>query len=187
MVHGGGGGIGTAAIQLAKALGARVVTTVGSAEKADAVEALGADLAINYRESDFVAELRDFAPDGADVILDNIGAKYLGRNVESLALQGRLVVIGFQGGVKGELDLGLLCTASRCSDLDLCSGPGRPPRRPRSWPASRRSAWPLVADGAVKPIVHTTVAFGRCRREPTRSSRPAATSARSYSRRRLTQ
>jgi putative PIG3 family NAD(P)H quinone oxidoreductase len=156
LVHGGGGGIGTAAIQLGAALGARVATTVGSAEKAEAVKSLGADIAINYRESDFVAELREFDPDGADVILDSIGAKYLGRNLESLAVQGRLVVIGFQGGAKGELDLALLARRRGAVISTLL--------RPR--PAADKAAiiasveenvWPLVADGAYKPIVHATV------------------------------
>lgn len=156
LVHGGGGGIGTAAIQLAKALGAKVVTTVGSAAKAEAVKALGADLAINYHDSDFVALLRDFNPDGADVILDNIGAKYLGRNVESLALQGRLVVIGFQGGVKGELDLGLLAQR-RGAVISTLLRP-RPTAAKAAIIASiEQSVWPLVADGTVKPIVHATV------------------------------
>jgi putative PIG3 family NAD(P)H quinone oxidoreductase len=156
LVHGGAGGIGTVAIQLAKALGARVVTTVGSAEKADAVKALGADLAINYRESDFVAELREFDPEGADVILDNVGAKYLGRNVESLAMQGRLVVIGFQGGVKGELDLGLL-SRRRGAVISTLLRP-RPIAEKAAIVASvELSAWPLVADGTVKPMVHTTL------------------------------
>lgn len=156
LVHGGAGGIGTAAIQLAKALGARVVTTVGSADKADAVKALGADLAINYRERDFAADLREFHPDGADVILDNIGAKYLGRNLESLAMQGRLVVIGFQGGIKGEIDLSLL--ARRRGALISTLLRPRPADQKAAIIASvEEAAWPLVANGSVKPIVHATV------------------------------
>ncbi|MEJ7689656.1 MAG: NAD(P)H-quinone oxidoreductase [Nocardioidaceae bacterium] len=105
LVHGGGGGIGTMAIQLAHALGARVATTVGSEEKAARCRELGADLTINYREQDFVEEVLRLDTDGADVILDNMGASYLGRNVDALATEGRLVVIGLQGGAKGELDL----------------------------------------------------------------------------------
>ena len=109
LVHGGAGGIGTFAIQLAHALGARVVTTAGSPEKLDVCRSLGADVTINYQEQDFVEEVqgRDRRR-GADVILDNMGAKYLSRNVDALATEGRLVVIGMQGGSKGELDLGAL-------------------------------------------------------------------------------
>src|SRR3954454_14800042 len=109
LVHGGAGGIGTFTIQLAHALGARVVTTAGSPEKLEVCRSLGADVAVNYKEQDFVEEVKA-ATDGAgaDVILDNMGAKYLPRNVDALALEGRLVVIGMQGGAKGELDLGLL-------------------------------------------------------------------------------
>ncbi len=109
LVHGGGGGIGTFAIQLAHALGARVVTTAGSAEKLEVCRSLGADVTVNYREQDFVEEVRR-ATDGkgADVILDHMGASYLPRNVEALATEGRLVVIGLMGGAKGELDLGVL-------------------------------------------------------------------------------
>ena len=109
LVHGGAGGIGTFAIQLASALGARVLTTAGSAEKLAICTDLGADVAINYREDDFVEAVRR-ATDGhgADVILDNMGASYLGRNVEVLATEGRLVIIGMQGGTKGELDISVL-------------------------------------------------------------------------------
>src|ERR671932_2212173 len=109
LVYGGSSGIGTMAIQLAARAGARVFTTAGSAEKLEFCRELGADVLINYREEDFaerVAEETDGA--GVDVILDNMGAKYLGPNVRSLAVGGRLVSIGMQGGTKGELDLGLL-------------------------------------------------------------------------------
>lgn len=106
LVHGGASGIGTTAIQLAKAAGARVAVTAGTAEKLERCRELGADLLINYREDDFVAAVR--AAGGADVILDNMGAKYLGRNVEALATNGRLVIIGMQGGVTAELDIATL-------------------------------------------------------------------------------
>src|SRR3954447_9968896 len=109
LVHGGAGGIGTFAIQLAHALGARVVTTAGSSEKLDVCRSLGADVTVNYREQDFVEEVRATTDGrGADVILDNMGAKYLARNLDALAIEGRLVVIGMQGGSKGEIDLGVL-------------------------------------------------------------------------------
>src|SRR3954467_10186568 len=113
LVHGGAGGIGTMAIQLGRALGARVATTAGSAEKLEVCRRLGAEVTVNYRQQDFVEAVRDATNDrprgpGADVILDNMGAKYLGRNVEALATEGRLVIIGMQGGARGELDLGAL-------------------------------------------------------------------------------
>lgn len=106
LVHGGASGIGTTAIQLAKAAGARVAVTAGSADKLKRCAELGADVLINYREDDFVEAVKDAG--GADVILDNMGAKYLERNVGALAVNGRLVVIGMQGGVKAELNLGAL-------------------------------------------------------------------------------
>jgi putative PIG3 family NAD(P)H quinone oxidoreductase len=109
LVHGGASGIGTTAIQLAKAAGARVAVTAGSAEKLECCRKLGADIAINYRDEDFVARIKDETGGrGADVILDNMAAAYLARNVDALAVNGRLVVIGMQGGVKAELDLGRL-------------------------------------------------------------------------------
>lgn len=106
LVHGGAGGIGTMAIQLAHALGAEVYATAGSKEKLELCRELGAAQAIDYHAEDFVEVLR--AAGGADVVLDPIGAKYLSRNVAALATGGRLVVIGLQGGTKGELDLNAL-------------------------------------------------------------------------------
>jgi putative PIG3 family NAD(P)H quinone oxidoreductase len=153
LVHGGAGGIGTMAIQLAKALGARVAATVGSAEKATVCRGLGADLVVNYREQDFVEEVRSFEPRGADVVLDIMGAKYLGRNVDVLALEGRLLVIGMQGGAKGELDLGALMT-KRAAVLSTRLRP-RPVAQKEAIVASvEENVWPLVADGTVRPIVH---------------------------------
>ena len=106
LVHGGTSGIGTMAIQLAARFGARVVVTVGSATKAQRARELGAERAVRYRDEDFVEVVRSLG--GADVILDNMGAAYLDRNVQALATGGRLVVIGLQGGVKAELDLAVL-------------------------------------------------------------------------------
>jgi putative PIG3 family NAD(P)H quinone oxidoreductase len=157
LVHGGAGGIGTMAIQLAHALGARVVATAGSTEKLDVCRSLGADVTINYRDQDFVEEVRA-ATDGrgADVILDNMGAAYLGRNVDALATEGRLVIIGMQGGTKGELDIATLlrkrgavvATTLRARPVEektaICA-------------AVVEHVWPLVADGSVKPIVHATL------------------------------
>src|SRR3954451_9874071 len=109
LVHGGSSGIGTMAIQLAARAGARVFTTAGTTTKLDVCRELGADVAINYRDEDFVERVRE-ETDGAGVhvVLDNMGAKYLGRNIDALAVGGRLVVIGMQSGTKAELDLGKL-------------------------------------------------------------------------------
>src|SRR5258708_27942352 len=107
LIHGGASGIGTHAIQVARALGARVAVTAGSAEKLEFCRELGAEITINYRDEDFVARLREES-DGADVILDIMGAAYLDRNIDALATDGQLVIIGMQGGVAGELNLGKL-------------------------------------------------------------------------------
>lgn len=154
LVHGGGGGIGTMAIQLAHALGARVATTVGSPEKADVCRGLGADLVVNYREQDFVDEVRAFTDGaGANVILDNMGAKYLARNVDALAVEGRLVVIGLQGGTKGELDLGALMR--KRAAVVATTLRARPKESKAAIVASvAEHAWPLVVDGTVRPIIH---------------------------------
>jgi putative PIG3 family NAD(P)H quinone oxidoreductase len=157
LVHGGAGGIGTFAIQLAHQLGARVLTTAGTEEKRAACLALGADVAIDYRAQDFVAEAKD-ATDGrgVDVVLDNMGAKYLARNLDALATEGRLVVIGMQGGTKAEIDLGLLLR-KRAAVIGTTL---------RARPVAEKSAicasvaehvWPLVAEGLVRPVVHGTV------------------------------
>jgi putative PIG3 family NAD(P)H quinone oxidoreductase len=154
LVHGGAGGIGTFAIQLAHALGARVVTTAGSEAKLEVCRSLGAHVAVNYREQDFVEEVRAATEGrGADVILDNMGAKYLGRNVDALATEGRLVIIGMQGGTKAELDIGTLLRKRGAVIATAL----------RSRPVGEKAAicaavvehvWPLVASGQVKPIVH---------------------------------
>jgi putative PIG3 family NAD(P)H quinone oxidoreductase len=153
LIHGGTSGIGTMAIQLAKAVGARVFVTVGSPEKAEAARALGADLAINYKEEDFVAAVRE-ATDGrgVDVILDNMGAKYLPRNIDALAPNGRLVVIGLQGGSRGELDLAKLM-AKRAAVLATTLR-GRPADEKAAIVSSvREHVWPLIESGQVKPVV----------------------------------
>src|SRR5215210_8236651 len=113
LVHGGAGGIGTFAIQLAAALGATVATTAGSAAKLEVCRSLGASITVDYRQQDFVEVVKEATRDrpggpGADVVLDNMGAAYLARNLDVLATSGRLVVIGMQGGSKAELDLGML-------------------------------------------------------------------------------
>ncbi len=161
LVHGGAGGIGTMAIQLAHALGARVVTTAGSAEKLELCRSLGADVVVNYREQDFVEEVRRATEGrGADVILDNMGASYLDRNLDALATEGRLVVIGMQGGAKGELDLGKLLR--KRGAVVATSLRARPVEEKTAICAAVvEHIWPLVADGSVKPVVHTTLPLER--------------------------
>ena len=158
LVHGGSGGIGTFAIQLASAMSAKVFTTAGSAEKLAVCADLGADVTINYRDEDFVEVLSGAG--GADVILDNMGAKYLGRNVDALATEGRLVVIGMQGGAKGELDLGTLLR--KRGAVIATALRSRPAEEKATIVASVvEHVWPLVADGQVRPVVHATMPLER--------------------------
>lgn len=153
LVHGGGGGIGTFAIQLAAASGARVFTTAGSADKLARCRELGAEVGINYREEDFVEVVRaKTGGAGADVVLDNMGAKYLARNVDVLADEGRLVVIGMQGGTRAELDLGrLLAKRGAVIATALRSRPVE--GKARICASVVEHVWPLVADQTIKPIV----------------------------------
>jgi len=150
LVHGGTSGIGTMAVQLARQHGARVLVTVGSPEKASRAEELGAERAIRYRDEDFVEVLRGLG--GADVVLDNMGAAYLGRNVRALATGGRLVVIGLQGGVKGELDLGALL--SKRASVHATSLRARSAtEKAEIVTAVRDRVWPWLESGAVRPVV----------------------------------
>ncbi|GAA3848124.1 NAD(P)H-quinone oxidoreductase [Streptomyces sedi] len=150
LVHGGASGIGTFAIQLAKAFGARVAVTAGSAEKLERCRELGADLLINYRDDDFVEELRRVG--GADVILDIVGARYLARNVEALATGGRLAVIGLQGGARGELPLGRLL--ARRGSVSATSLRARPPEEKAAIVGEVADrVWPLVAEGRLRPVI----------------------------------
>ena len=155
LVHGGGSGIGTFAIQLGKALGASVVATA-RAGKHDALRALGADLLIDYTTDDFVAATRDFNGRGADVILDIVGAKYLDRNIDVLAVEGRITVIGMQGGRKAELDLAqLMAKRGSVSSTSLRARPADD--KARIVAAVARHVWPLVEAGAIKPVIHSTL------------------------------
>jgi putative PIG3 family NAD(P)H quinone oxidoreductase len=160
LVHGGSSGIGTMAIQLAREVGARVAVTAGSAEKLEACRTLGAEVLVNYREQDFVEELRTAtAGAGADVILDNMGAKYLARNVDALAVNGRLVVIGLQGGARAELDLGMLLR--KRGAVIATSLRARPaPEKAAIVAAVREHVWPLVESGRVEPVVHSRHPLG---------------------------
>ncbi|NKY50003.1 NAD(P)H-quinone oxidoreductase [Nocardia vermiculata] len=157
LVHGGGSGIGTHAIQVATNRGARVAVTAGSQYKLDRCLELGASVGINYREQDFVEIVGELG--GADIILDNMGAAYLGRNVRALADDGQLCIIGMQGGVKGELVLPeLLGKRGTIHATNL----RKRPATGRSSKAEiiaelRRDLWPLIAEGLVAPVVHAEV------------------------------
>ncbi|WP_353951560.1 NAD(P)H-quinone oxidoreductase [Knoellia sp. S7-12] len=155
LIHGGSSGIGTMAIQLAREVGARVAVTAGSQEKLDYCRELGAEILINYKEQDFVEELKKATGGhGADVILDNMGAKYLPRNVQALATAGRLVIIGMQGGVKGDLDIGALLR--KRGAVIATSLRARPVAEKATIVAAvREHVWPMITDGRVRPIIHS--------------------------------
>jgi putative PIG3 family NAD(P)H quinone oxidoreductase len=161
LIHGGASGIGTHAIQVCRALGSRVAVTAGAANKLDLCAELGADVTINYREEDFVERVREATEGaGADVILDIVGAKYLARNLDALATNGRLVVIGMQGGTKAELDLGALL-AKRAAVL-ATSLRARPAAEKAAIVASvREHVWPLVQNGDVRPVIDMTFPLDR--------------------------
>ncbi len=150
LVHGGTSGIGTLAIQLAVHLGARVVTTVGSPEKAEQARQLGAEQVVLYTDEDFVQVVTEMG--GADVILDVMGAAYLSRNVQALADSGRLVVIGLQGGTAAELDL--LTMLGKNASLHTPSLRSRPAgQKARVVAGVLRDVWPAIASGAVRPVI----------------------------------
>jgi putative PIG3 family NAD(P)H quinone oxidoreductase len=153
LVHGGSSGIGTMAIQLGKAFGARVACTAGSAQKLARCRELGADVTINYRDEDFVAALRD-ATDGAgaDVILDIMGASYLERNLAALATDGRLVIIGRQGGSKAELNLGVL--QGKRASVHATTLRSRPAQEKAAVVAAvQDQVWPLIDAGKIAAII----------------------------------
>jgi putative PIG3 family NAD(P)H quinone oxidoreductase len=155
LVHGGGSGIGTMAIQLAKQAGARVAVTAGSKEKLDVCRALGADVTINYREEDFVDSLMA-ATDGhgADVILDIIGAAYLARNIAALAPDGRIANIGLQQGRRAELDFGALM--AKRGAISSTSLRARPKEQKASIVAAvTEHVWPVVGAGLIRPVIDT--------------------------------
>jgi putative PIG3 family NAD(P)H quinone oxidoreductase len=162
LVHGGGGGIGTFAIQLGKALGATVIVTARKS-KHERLTALGADLTIDYSTDDFVRATRDFTDGhGADVVLDIIGAKYLGRNVDVLATNGRIAVIGLQGGRTGELDLGALM--AKRGSISATTLRARPvAEKARIVRGVRDQVWPLVDAGTIRPIIDTTMPMAEAR------------------------
>lgn len=161
LIHGGGSGIGTHAIQVAKAIGATVIVTVGSEGKAQRARELGADRVINYREQDFAEELEN----SVDVVLDIIAAKYLPGNVRVLAPGGTLVIIGMMSGTHGDLDIGALINKrARVIGTNVR-------RRPLTGPGSKatithevvKNVWPLVEDGTVKPVISATLPLAEAR------------------------
>jgi putative PIG3 family NAD(P)H quinone oxidoreductase len=152
LVHGGSSGIGTFAIQLARAIGARVACTAGSAEKLARCRELGAEITINYRTEDFAERIK--AAGGADVIADIMGASYLQRNLDALAPNGRLAIIGMQGGRKAELDLGLMM--ARRATLIATGLRARPvPEKARIVAGVEADVWPHIASGKIVPVIET--------------------------------
>jgi putative PIG3 family NAD(P)H quinone oxidoreductase len=156
LIHGGASGVGTHGIQVARAMGARVAVTAGSAPKLELCRELGAEITIDYHDEDFVTRVHE-ATDGAgaDVILDIMGAAYLDRNIDALASDGQLIVIGMQGGVVGELNLGKL-VGKRARVIGTALR-GRPVTGPSSKSAIveavTTSVWPMIADGRVRPVI----------------------------------
>jgi putative PIG3 family NAD(P)H quinone oxidoreductase len=156
LIHGGTSGIGTTAVQLATAWGAKVYATAGSADKARACERLGAVRGIDYRNEDFVAVVREATGDrGVDVTLDIVGAKYLARNFEAAAVEGRIVVISMMGGAKTDINLNIIL--SKRLTLTGSTLRSRSVAQKALVAAGvRRNVWPLIEQGRVKPIIHAT-------------------------------
>ncbi len=157
LLHGGSGGIGTHAIQLCKALGATVAVTAGSDAKVARCLELGADIGINYRDEDFVEVIKSQSR-GANVILDNMGAKYLTRNISALAPDGRLVIIGLQGGIKAEVNIASLL--AKRGTISATSLRGRPAEQKAAICREvAQNVWPLIADGSIVPVIDTVMAI----------------------------
>ena len=154
LVHGGSSGIGTTAIQLAKAFGARVITTAGSAEKCEACRKLGADVAVNYKTEDFVAATKAATGGkGADVILDMVGGDYIDRNYEAAAVEGRIVQIAFQGGPKADGRFPPPDAQAPAPHRLDAARRARSPTRARSRARVEDNVLPLIAAGKVKPVI----------------------------------
>lgn len=160
LIHGGGSGIGTFAIQFAQSLRTKIITTARQAKHAALLQ-LGADIVIDYESQDFVTEVRNSTDGrGVDVILDIIGAPYLNRNISSLAVGGRLVIIGLQGGRTGEVDLGMLL-AKRCSVIATTLRARGAAEKARIVAGVREQVWPLVQAGEIRPIVDRSLPMSR--------------------------
>jgi putative PIG3 family NAD(P)H quinone oxidoreductase len=156
LVHGGSSGIGTTAIQLAKAFGARVFTTAGSDEKCRICTELGAERAINYRDEDFVAVMREQG--GADVILDMVGGDYIAKNVKTLAPDGRMVHIAFLSGPKAEINFALVM-AKRLTITGSTLRPQSDAAKAAIAAELRAKVWPLIAAGTVTPVMDSEYAL----------------------------
>lgn len=154
LVHGGTSGIGVTAIKLAKAFGARVLATAGSAEKCEAMLSFGADAAIDYKKQDFVAEVKVLAPGGVDVVLDMVGADYFQRNLRCLAKDGRLVIIAFLGGHEVEKTDLRPIMLKRLTVTGSTMRPRTTAEKGAIADALREKVWPLLARGECAPVVH---------------------------------
>ena len=155
LIHGGGSGIGTFAIQVAKVLGAKVAVTAGSQEKLNTCASLGADVLINYHEQDFVDVIRD-TWGGTDTILDNMGASYLSKNVEALKRNGHLAIIGMQGGTKGDFQIDQLLRKN--GTITATSLRGRPePEKSMICREVEKIVWPWITDGTIKQVIDRIV------------------------------
>ena len=158
LIQGGSSGIGVTAIQIAKAMEAKVIVTAGSDEKCAACVALGADHAINYKTSDFVEQVKKLTNNkGVNVILDMVAGGYVAREVECLAEDGRLVIIAVQGGVKAEFNAGMVLR-KRLTITGSTLRPRSLEFKTSIAKALREKVWPLVASGAIKPVIHSTFA-----------------------------
>ncbi len=156
LVHGGAGGIGTAAIQMASRLGARVIVTAGTPEKCASCMELGAERAVNYRQEDFVAAAKEFGNGkGVDVILDMVGGGYVERNIKALAADGRLVNIAYLRGSKAEIDF-LPVMLKRLTITGSTLRPQTVERKGTIAGALKERIWPLIASGGIKPVIHAT-------------------------------
>jgi len=156
LIHGGSSGIGTTAIQLARAFGSRVFATAGSAEKCDACRQLGAELAINYRDTDFVAAIRDATgARGVDVVLDMVGGDYVQRNIDAMALEGRLVQISALGGARAEINMAMVMQR-RLTMTGSTLRVRSVAEKGAIAKSLRDHVWPLLESGAVRPIVYAT-------------------------------
>jgi len=156
LIHGGSSGIGTTAIQLAREFGARVFTTVGNAEKAKVCRALGAERAIDYRNEDFVAVVKQLTADkGVDLVLDMVGGSYIERNIAALAVEGRLVQIAFLEASRAEVDF-LPMMIKRLTITGSTLRPRTIAQKAEIAAELRQNVWPLIEAGKVKPLIHKT-------------------------------
>ncbi len=164
LIQGGSSGIGVTAIQIAKAMGATVIVTAGSDDKCAACVALGADHAINYKTTDFAVEVKKLTTvngvvKGVNVILDMVAGSYVAREVECMAEDGRLVIIAVQGGIKAEVNAGLVLR-KRLTITGSTLRPRSLEFKTAIAKALKEKVWPLIASGAIKPVIHSTFAAG---------------------------